>query len=191
MTTQHVDPNTWQISPPQPGSKGGKTCLISNQNTKTPIEINLGLGEPLGCPWGASSFDDDATQSRVNLDMTLDDENADLFREIDEWLIAYAIQNKETLFKNKTDQQITESYRRLAREKEGYRPMLRTKINLEKVRCWDDQHLQTKVPESFKHAELWPKLVVRTLWVIGSGSWGLTLEVVDLKFKLNPCLCPF
>ena len=57
----------------------------------------MGLGNPLGCPWGASSFDD-ATQSRVNLDMTLDDENTYLFRQIDEWLIAYAIKNKETLF---------------------------------------------------------------------------------------------
>ena len=189
MATQ-IDPNTWHISAAQNGTKGGKTCLISYQNK--PIEINLGLGEPLGCPWGASSFDEDSTQTRVNLDMTLDDENADLFREIDEWLIAYAIQNKETLFKNKTDQQITESYRRLAREKEGYRPMLRTKINLEKVRCWDENHQQTKVPESkFKHCELFPKLVVRTLWIIGSGSWGLTLEVTDLKFKENPCLCPF
>ena len=58
----------------QPGTKGGKTCLISNQNK--PIEINLGLGNPLGCPWGASSFDDDSTQTRINLDLTLDDENA-------------------------------------------------------------------------------------------------------------------
>jgi hypothetical protein len=191
MTAQ-TDPNTWQISAPQPGTKGGKTCLVSHKIDNKPVHINLGLGDPLGCPWGASSFDDDSTQSRVNLDLTLDDETADLFREIDEWLIAYAIQNKETLFKNKTDQQISESYRRLARDKEGYRPMLRTKINLEKVRCWDENHIQTKVPDSkFKHAECWPKIVVRTLWIIGSGSWGLTLEVTDLKFRENPCLCPF
>ena len=64
--------------------------------------------------------------------MTLDDEGADLFRQIDEWLIAYAIKHKDVLFKSKTDAQITDSYRRLAREKEGSRPMLRTKINLEK-----------------------------------------------------------
>ena len=98
----------------------------------------MGLGNAFGCPWGASSFDDDATQTRVNLDMTLDDESAELFRQIDEWLIAYAIKHKDILFsggKGKTDAQITDSYRRLAREKEGYRPMLRTKINLEKVRC--------------------------------------------------------
>jgi hypothetical protein len=146
----------------------------------------------MGSPWGASSFDDDATQTRVNLDMTLSDEQADLFRQIDEWLIAYGIQNKENLFKNKTDQQISESYRKLCREKEGYRPMLRTKVNLEKVRCWDEHHQPTKVPEGkFKHAELWPKLVVRTLWIIGSGSWGLTVEVMDLKFREPVLECPF
>jgi hypothetical protein len=51
-------------------------------------------------------------------------------RQIDEWLIAYAIKNKDVLFsggKSKTDAQITDSYRRLAREKEGLRPMLRKK----------------------------------------------------------------
>jgi hypothetical protein len=184
-----IDPNDWQISAPQPGTKGGKTCLIS-QNTK-PIEINLGLGEPLGCPWGASSFEDDATQTRVNLDMTLDDENANMFRGVDSCLIAYAIQNKETLFKNKTDAQISESYRNLVREKEGYRPMLRTKVNLERARCWDEHHQPTKVPESkFKNAELWPKLTVRTLWFVNQ-TWGLTLEVTDIKFREVLLECPF
>ena len=188
--TMQIDPNDWTISQPQPGSKGGKSCFVSSLNNK-PIEINMGLGNPFGCPWGASSFDDDAT-TRVNLDMTLDDESAELFRQIDEWLIAYAIKHKDTLFKGRTDAQITDSYRRLAREKEGFRPMLRTKINLEKVRCWDEAHQQTKVPDSkFKHADLWPKMVIRTLWLIGSGSWGLTLEVTDVKYKENQMLCPF
>ena len=102
--------------------------------------------------------------------MTLDDESAELFRQIDEWLIAYAIKHKDVLFKSKTDAQITDSYRRLAREKEGFRPMLRTKINLEKVRCWDEAHQQTKIPDSkFKNADIWPKMLVRTHWIIGSG----------------------
>ena len=142
-----LDPNDWCISAQHPGTKGGKTCLISNQNK--PIKINLGLGNPLGCPWGASSFDDDSTQTRINLDLTLDEGNSDMFRQIDEWLIAYAIKNKDALFnKTKTDLQITESYRRLARVKEGCQPMLRTKINLEKVRCWEENHTPAKVPES-------------------------------------------
>ena len=73
-----LDPSEWSISAPQPGNKGGKTCLVSNQNK--PNEINLGLGNPLGCPWGASSFDDDSTQTLISLDLTLDDENANLIR---------------------------------------------------------------------------------------------------------------
>ena len=186
-----LDPNEWSISAPPPGTKGGKTCLISNQNK--PIEINMGLGSPLGCPWGASSFDDGSIQVRINLDMTLNEENADLFRQIDEWLIAYAIKNKETLFnKTKTDLQISESSWRLARVKQGYQPMLRTKINLEKVRCWDENHTPTKVPDrKIKHADVWPKMIIRTLWFIGSGPWGLTLEVTDLKFRELLTACPF
>ena len=186
-----LDPNDWCISAQQPGGKGGKTYLISNQNK--PIEINLGLGNPLGCPWGASSFDDDSSQTRINLDLTLDEENADMFRQIDEWLIANAIKSKETLFnKTKTDLQITESYRRIARVKEGCQPMLRAKINSEKIRCWDENHTPAKVPDSkFKHADIWPKMIIRTLWFIGSGAWGLTLEVTDLKFREMLTACPF
>jgi hypothetical protein len=189
MAPLTINPNAWHISAPQQGTKGGKTCLIS-ENTK-PIEINLGLGDPLGCPWGGSNFEDDSTQTRVNLDMTLDDEHADLFRQIDDWLVAYGVQNKELLFKNKTDQQISDSYRRLVREKEGYRPMLRTKVNLERVRCWNFDHEPTQVPDSkFKGAEIWPKITVRTLWVVNQ-TWGLTLEVTDLKFREVLLECPF
>ena len=163
----HIDPNTWTISQPQPGTKGGKTCFVSNSSNK-PIEINMGLGNPFGCPWGASSFDDDAT------------------RQIDEWLIAYAIKHKDILFsggKGKTDAQITDSYRRLAREKEGYRPMLRTKINLEKVRCWDETHQHTRVPDTkLKNADLWPKMLVRTLldyrlWILGFNLGSHRCEI--------------
>ena len=70
-------------------------------------------------------------------------------------------------------------------------PLLRTKVNLEKVRVWEENHQPAKIPESnFKLAELWPKLVVRTLWGV-SGRWGLTLEVTDLKFKETFVSCPF
>ena len=66
------------------------------------------------------------------------------------------------------------------------------KIHIEKVRSWDESHTQTKVPDSkLKNADIWLKLLVRTLWIIGSGSWGLTLEFTDLKFKENQMLCPF
>ena len=82
--------------------------------------------------------------------------------------------------------QITDSYRRLAREKEGFRPMLRTKINLEKVRCWDEAHQQTKVPDSkFKNADLWQLLdqavqghEVEWYWVKGH-SGHIENEIAD------------
>ena len=51
------------------------------------------------------------TQSRVNLDLTLlDEETTDILKDLDEWLIQYGCKNKETLFKGaKTDQQIRET----------------------------------------------------------------------------------
>ena len=32
---------------------------------------------------------------------------------------------------------------------------------------------------------------VATLWIIGSGSWGLTLEATDIKFREPVLECPF
>ena len=60
----------------------------------------MGLENPFGCSWKASNFDNDGTQLHVNLDMTLNDENAVLIRQIDDWLIAYTIKNKNILFSN-------------------------------------------------------------------------------------------
>ena len=70
--------------------------------------------------------------------------------------------------------------------------MLRKKLNLEEVRCWDENHTPAKVPDSkFKYADVWPKMIIRTLWFIGSGSWGLTLDVTDIKFRGTLTACPF
>ena len=88
--------------------------------------------------------------------------------------------------------QIAESYQRLARAKEGYHHMPKTKINLEKVRCWEESHTVVKVLDSkSKHADVWPKMIIRFLWFIGSGSWGLTLEATDLKFREMLTACPY
>ena len=189
MTSIKLDPNDWTISPPQPGIKGGKTCLISHKNK--PIEINLGLGAPLSTPFGASNFEEDEKVTRVNLDLTVPSETADLFKDLDEWLIQYGIQNKEILFKSKTDQQIRDNYRTLIRQKDSHPPLLRTKVDLAKVRVWDAQHAPTIVPETkFKYGDIFPKIVVRTLWVVNQ-TWGLTLECTDLKFIPNQIDCPF
>ena len=144
MTSIQLDPNDWTISPPQPGIKGGKTCLISHKNK--PIEINLGLGAPLSTPFGASNFEEDEKVTRVNLDLTVPSETAEIFKDLDEWLIQYGIQNKEILFKSKTDQQIRDNYRTLIRQKDSHPPLLRTKVDLSKVRVWDAQHAPTIPP---------------------------------------------
>ena len=165
-----VDPNEWSISDPQPGIKGGKTCLISQNNR--PITINLGLGAPLSTPFGAHSFDD-STQTRVNLDLTIPPEIAKTFEGLDAWLVNWGLANRDKLFRKKTDAQIQEQYRKLVRKNDEYPPLLRTKIDLAKVRVWDALHAPTTVAEDrSKHAALFPKLVVRSLWVV-NATWGV------------------
>ena len=109
-----LTPKNWEISPPQPGTKGGKTCLVSSK--KLPIEINL--GGPTSTPFGASNFDDDNNNPRQNLDLTLSDDDVANFQAVDAFLLAWALQNKDSIFKpGSTPEKIKESYRSILRQK--------------------------------------------------------------------------
>jgi hypothetical protein len=71
--------------------------------------------------------------------LTLSEEDVSNFEAVDAFLLAWGLQNKDTLFKSGTSlEKIKESYRSILRQKEGYKPLLRTKINLEKVKLWDE-----------------------------------------------------
>ena len=181
-------PQNWEISPPQQGTKGERTCLVS-QN-KLPIKFNL--GRPTSTPFGASNFDDD-NNPRQNLDLTLSDDDVSNFQAVDAFLLAWALQNKDTLFKSgTTPEKIKESYRSILRQKDGYNPLLRTKINLEKVKLWDEANNKRGVPDDkFRRADLWVKLRIGTVWFVPAGSWGLTLECQHVKVRERADECPF
>jgi len=182
-------PTDWQISAPQTGKKGGKTCLVYDAGRK-PITINL--SGPLRAPFGSSNFEDNEIP-RQNLDLSLDEDILiTKLQEIDEILVRHAIQNRETLFNgNPTQEKIRESYRSLLRTREGYKPMLRTKVNLDKVRCWDQENEKRNVPEAkFRNADLFVKIAIRNLWFV-SATWGLTLEATDIKILEDNIECPF
>ena len=70
--------------------------------------------------------------------------------------------------------------------------MLRTKINLEKVKLWDEANNRRGVPEDkFRRADLWVKLRVGTVWFFPAGAWGLTLECQHVKVRERADECPF
>ena len=183
-----LPPKTWEFSPLQPGTKGGKTCLLSSN--KLPIEFSL--GGPTSTPFGASNFDDD-NNPRQNLDLTLSDDDVANFQAVDALLLAWALQNKDTLFKSGTSpEKIQESYRSILRQKDGYKPLLRTKINLERVKLWDEANNKIGVPDDkFRRADLWVKLRVGNVWFVPAGSWGLTLECQHVKVRERADECPF
>jgi hypothetical protein len=155
-----------------------------------PIEFNL--GGPTSTPFGASNFDDD-NNPRQNLDLTLSDDDVSNFEAADAFFHIWAIQNKDTLFKSgTTPEKIKESYRSILRQKDGYKPLLRTKINLERVKLWDEANNKRGVPDDkFRRADLWVKLRVGTVWVVPAGSWGLTLETLHVKVRERADECPF
>ena len=108
-------------------------------------------------------------------------------------MLTWASQNKDALFKpGVTSEKIKESYRSILRLKDGYKPLLRTKINLEKVKLWDEANNKRGVPDDkFRRADLWVKLRVGTVWVVPAGSWGLTLETLHVKVRERADECPF
>jgi hypothetical protein len=125
--------------------------------------------------------------------LTLSDDVVSNFQAVDAFLLTWALRNKDALFKSgTTPEKKNECYRSILRQKDGYRPLLRTKVNLEKVKLWDDANNKRGVPEDkFRRADLWAKLKVGTLWFVPARSWGLTLECQHVKVRERADECPF
>ena len=77
--------------------------------------------------------------------------------------------------------------------KEDYPALLRTKINVggsKTCRFWNMFGKRIEAPENMKECMLVPRVVVRSLWVMGSEC-GLIIEVTDMMYDEKEEECPF
>ena len=79
-------------------------------------------------------------------------------------------------------------------QKGDYRPLLRTKVNIDggrAVRCWDASGKQVDLPD-LRNVPISVRLTVDRLWIM-SSNYGICLEVTDIMLHGEPPgpICPF
>ena len=160
---------------------GGRSAPVSQKDGKS---VQIVASQALLCPFGASAFQDPEA-TRCNMDFSAPDGVLTIFQGLDEHLIAQAIKSRETLFtKSYTPEQIRSNYTSPIKERSEYPTTVRAKVDLDRVRCWDLAGKKAKMPEDrCKGLKVWPKIHLKGIWIMGSGSWGPSYEVTDLRME--------
>ena len=180
----------FQLQDTQTSSRGAKTCtLLSAKGEK--IVFTLG---PTSTPFGAGSYGDEAT-TRKTLDLRVFDTESEFFKELDNWAVDYIAKNSERLLKKSlTRDQVKEHYRSPATAKEGYQPLVRTKINTfgqNAVRCWSTTREVIGLPEDLKNCNFLAQVHLSHLWMMGR-DYGWVISCQDLMILDQVSQeCPF
>ena len=172
-------------------TRGAKTCLIIDQAKKEPIKIIP--KEILLAPFGINSYDESV--SRKNFEIRCNAFLEDYVTELDKWILSYVYVHCERLLKKSvTHAQLNEMYKSPLHRKEGYAPLLKTKVNTagnHAVRFWDANGELTTEPSEWKTTAIIPCLQIKSLWVMGSQNFGVVIETTDVQIFPEEVNCPF
>ena len=187
---------TWALKDAVISTRGAKSCPL--ENTKWPgcsVTLNIGtVDSPLTSPFGATSFGDENTQ-RKTLELSLEPAHIPQWDAVNDWAKTYIVDNSERLFKKRLSKDVVqENFKPTYTQKGEYRPLLRTKINLEgsrKARCWDASGKQVEMPD-LRNVPISVRLTVDRLWIM-SSNYGICLEVTDVMLhgEAPSPSCPF
>ena len=156
----------------------------------------------LRSPFDACAYNDpDAT--RVNLSLEVDSENQDIVQwceALDTWVLQYCSKHCRRLFGK--DYLSMSELRPLyysplkANEKYGTH-LFKTKLNKgsgrHAVRIWNNGGLPRAAPPDWAGLQVQPRIVLKSMWLQGSRSFGLTFECTDAMItgEEAPQSCPF
>ena len=189
--TSTLDLSKWHLAEVTTSSKGQKTCQLTNDHK--PIALHLGSG--LHTRFGASSFDKNVETNRKSLDfdITNDKQILAMLIDIDDWAIEYMHTNSTRIFKKAMSKDvIRENYKALV-SSYGDNVRVKTKINTNGhrvVKCWDEDRQVCDLPEDWLSNEYDVQCAIPHLWIMG-GSFGLTLETINLRVRPIQNECPF
>ena len=172
-------------------TRGARTCLICDQANKKPITIIP--KETLVAPFGMNSYEDSAL--RKNFEIRCNAFLEDYVSQLDKWILSYVYVHCERLLKKSvTHAQLNEMYKSPLHRKEGYAPLLKTKVNTagnHAVRFWDANGELTTEPAEWKTTAIIPCLQIKSLWVMGSQNFGVVIETTDVQVFPEEVNCPF
>ena len=161
--------------------------------------------QPQGTPFGPSTFDKAgptalASSARLSLDIRCEDKETEaFFTELDAFAPKYLAEHSERIFgKRMSLEQVTNCYRPCLRKREGYAPLLHTKVSLEgpyATHFWDENKDARDPPANWRDARMLFQLSIPHLWFSG-GLCGFVINILDCQIMSEdggraPPVCPF
>ncbi len=133
--------------------------------------------------------------TRVNLVMRASPEAAAELTQLDEALLNLVVQQSAQIFgKAITLEEAQSRYvPSLKPNEKGYAPTWKCKVNVggkARVNLWDTGKRRRLTPESWVKAQVWPKAILKSLWIMGK-QFGPLFEVGDLMVEEATVECPF
>ena len=175
----------WVLGDVQINPKGTKRCPLTTANGEDVFFKSA--GELLVAPFGPSSFDKDPEARRQGLDMRTAERPGELekcFQELDEWAIQYLSEHSERILKKPlTKDQVAAGYTSSLKQKQGYNPLVRTKIDISGRRSicyWTIENEAREAPADWKSTLFRVNIHISSLWIMGS-SYGLIVNVTDME----------
>jgi hypothetical protein len=173
-------------------SKGSKSCIVKSEKG-LPINVEL---KDVHSPFGAGVYGGDGSERRVNLDVTVSDfDLAGKLDELDQALVKIVTKASESLFKKKlSPEDVQKNYKPILRPSVdgAYDPKVRTKLNLDSVKIWDNtRKLRDIPPDNFKNAKLSLNCTLKSLWLMPTNSWGAVVECTHILYDEPVIECPF
>ena len=155
----------WSIDAPTVGPRGNKSSRISQNGQAIRLQL-CPTGQGMKAPFGATTYANEE-RSRMNFDLQVADEQLlGRLREMDAWFVQQLGSDSD--------------YRPLVAEKGNYLPLLKTKMDITRVRCWTPSG--DRMPTNgvaWGSSVFTPIVVVGRVWYM-NRRMGVTLEVTDL-----------
>ena len=173
--------------------KGAKSVEFAVTINGAPVTFTT---DPAQVCFEPSAYGDAAgTATRVNVVFRPQDTTALELEGIDRWILKCAAANSVAWFgKQKTADQLEESYTPLVKRSEKYGPQFKAKMNLAppaQTKIWGGSELR-EAPEIWKGCTVRPKFHLRGLYFMGSAQFGPILECTDVQILEEPShVCPF
>ncbi|WP_353213254.1 hypothetical protein, partial [Rhodovarius sp.] len=103
---------------------------------------------------------------------------------LDEWALQQAAANSLQWFgKARSAESLAESYTPCSKKTDRYPASFRAKMNAAPpaaVRVWNKEREFCEMPSSLQGWFVAPRIVLRSVWFMPGGQFGLVLEVTDL-----------
>ena len=125
----------------------------------------------------------------MNFDLQIDDEELlRCARGLDDWFVAQLSADSERLMSRPmTPADVRAEYRPMVAEKANFRPLLKAKMDLTRVRCWTPAGERVNAAEvEWKRSVFTPIVNVGRVWYM-NRSMGVTLDISDLVIHARPC----